>query len=338
MDRLVIGLRGANFRARARLCAIPDMDCSRCGNICSTPPRQELPLSTGFPGPDAERAFGRERRRQALARVAARFRAQADDATLPFDPVIDALGRRGERDLGVMTIPVGAIVGTVDRRPDTFDRSFRPRSPALRQRWERIAAARRRGEPMPPIDVFRVGDIYFVRDGHHRVSVARALGDTTIEARVREVSTAVGATPELTFGDLSLKRHERLFQERVPLPPELRERIALFDEWRFARLGDLVEAWGFRASHVRGRLLSREETALEWFREDYEPVVADVHEAGLGGGGTDAEQYLRIAMLRYLVLHTQEPTDALVERLLGEDRPTAADQDTMVHQIRKELG
>jgi hypothetical protein len=296
-------------------------------------------VSTGFPGADAERAFARERRRQAIARIAARLRAAPDDvsSTLPFEPVVDALGRRGERDVGVTTIPIGAIVGTVDRRPDSFDRSFRPRSPALRQRWERIAAARRRGEPMPPIDVFRVGDIYFVRDGHHRVSVARALGDTTIEARVREVSTAVGATPELTVGDLSVKRHERLFFERVPLPPELRERIALFDEWRFARLADLVEAWGFRASHARGRLLSREETALGWFREDYEPVVEDVHEAGLGGGGTDAEQYMRIAMLRYLVLHTQEATDALVERLLGDDRPTAADQDTMVHQIRKEL-
>jgi hypothetical protein len=259
-------------------------------------------------------------------------------ATLPFEPVVDALGRRGEQDLGVQTIPVGAVVGTVDRRPDSFDRSFRPRSPALRQRWERIAAARRRGEPMPPIDVFRVGEIYFVRDGHHRVSVARAFGDTTIEARVREVHTAVGATAALRMRELSLKHHERLFFERVPLAAPLRERIALFDEWRFARLADLVEAWGFRAAHARGRLMSRQETAAEWFREDYEPVVAALHEAGLGGGGTDAEQYLRIATLRYLVLHTQAGTEDLIERLLGADRATGAEEDTMVHQIRKELG
>jgi hypothetical protein len=191
---------------------------------------------------------------------------------------------------------------------------------------------------MPPIDVFRVGDIYFVRDGHHRVSVARAFGDTSIEARVREVSTAVGATPELRIRDLSLKRHERLFWERVPLPPALRERIALFDEWRFAQLANLVESWGLQASLARGRLLSREEIAMDWFRSDYEPVVAAVHEAGLGEGGTDTEQYLRIAILRYLVLGTHEASDDLIERLLGEDRPTGADQDTMVHRIRKELG
>src|SRR3954447_20321337 len=164
-------------------------------------------MSSGFPEADAETDFTRSRRRQALARIAARLRSEPDDVStaLPFEPVVSALGRRGESDLGVMTIPIGSVVGTVDRRPDSFDRSFRPRSPELRERWERIAAARRRGEPMPPIDVFRVGEIYFVRDGHHRVSVARAMGDTTIEARVREVETAVAATPELRLRDLPLK-------------------------------------------------------------------------------------------------------------------------------------
>src|SRR3954469_20542803 len=104
-------------------------------------------MSTGFPRSDAEGDFARQRRRQALARIAARLRSEPDDvsSTLPFDPVVSALGRRGERDLGVMTIPIGSIVGTVDRRPETFDRSFRPRSPEVRARWERIAAARPRG-------------------------------------------------------------------------------------------------------------------------------------------------------------------------------------------------
>jgi hypothetical protein len=296
-------------------------------------------VSTGFPSSDAERDFARERRRQAVSRLAARLRAERNDSSsaLPFDPVVDALGRRGERDLGVMTIPIGAIVGTVDRRPDSFDRSFRPSSPALRQRWERIAAARRRGEPMPPIDVYRVGQIYFVRDGHHRVSVARALGDTTIEARVREVDTDVAATPQLRLRDLPLKRHERLFFERVPLPPQARQRIVLSDEWRYAQLADVVEAWGFRASQAADRLLSREETAARWLAEDFEPIVEALHDAHVAARGTDAEQYLRIATLRYLLLHTHEGTDELLERLLADDPPYGSDEDTMVHRIRREL-
>jgi hypothetical protein len=296
-------------------------------------------MSDPFARAGASRDFTRQRRREALARIAARLRSNPDvlASTLPFDQVVNALGRRGERDLGVMTIPIGSVVGTVDRRPDSFDRSFRPRSPQLRERWERIAAARRRGEPMPPIDVYRVGDLHFVIDGHHRVSVARAFGEATIDARVREVSTALRADADLTTGDLPLKQHERMFHERAPLPSALRSRIELTDEWRYARLADLVEAWGFRASHARGRLLSRPEAALAWFREEYEPVVDALKESGMGGPGMEAERYLRIAMLRYLLLHTHDWSDEVIDQLLDAmQRPGVAD-DTLVHQILEEM-
>jgi hypothetical protein len=289
---------------------------------------------------DAGRDFTRQRRREALARIAARLRSVPGSAesTLPFDQVVNALGRRGERDLGVRTIPIGSVVGTVDRRPDSFDRAFRPRSPELRARWERIAAARRRGEPLPPIDVYRVGDLYFVIDGHHRVSVARAFGDPTIDAHVREVTTAVPAEGDLTARELPLKRHERMFHERVPLPGPLRDRIELSDEWRYALLADFVEAWAFRASHARGRLLSRAEAALAWFRDEYEPVVEALRDSNLGGPGTDVERYLRVAMLRYLLLHTHEWTDEMIGRLVHEMRdPGAAADDTLVHQIIREM-
>src|SRR3712207_1295747 len=146
-------------------------------------------------GFEAGGVFDRERRRHALARIAARLRQEPDDVDemLPFDEVIAALGTRAQRDLGVQTIPLDAIVGTVDRTRGEFDRAFRPVSKRLRGRWQGVAAARRRGDVLPPIEVYKVGDMYFVEDGHHRVSVARAMGDDTIEARVRDVRTAVGA-------------------------------------------------------------------------------------------------------------------------------------------------
>jgi hypothetical protein len=256
---------------------------------------------------------------------------------LPFEEVVEALGRRGEHDLGVQPIPLESIVGTVGRRRGEFDRAFRPSSEGQRSRWESIAAARRRGESMPPIDVFRIGELHFVEDGHHRVSVARAMGDTTIDARVREIETALGAGRELRVRDLPVKHHERVFFERVPLPPAARARINLSDEWRWARLAALIEAWGFRASHARGRLLSRDEMARAWFEEEYEPVARSLDEAQMGGPGTETERYLRIAMLRYLLLYTDEWSDDVVERLVGEVRRPAADADTMVHQILKEM-
>lgn len=298
-------------------------------------------MGTGFPQEDAKSAFARERRRRALARIAARLRHEPDDVSsmLPFEEVVTALGRRTEHDLGVQTIPLDSIVGSVDRRVGEFDRAFRPVSPQLRGRWERIAAARRRGEPMPPIDVYRIGELHFVRDGHHRVSVARALGDETIDANVRDVETALGAERELRLRDLPLKQHERMFHERVPLPPEARARIQLSDEWRYAQLASLVEAWGFRASHAREHLLSREDMARAWFTEEYEPVVAVLREMDAGGAGTETERYLRVATLRFLLLHTHDWSDDVTESLLGH-APRAApgiEDDTLVHQILKEM-
>ena len=297
-------------------------------------------MSTGLPREDAKIAFDRERRRRLLSRLAARLRFEPDDVShmLPFDEVVAALGATSRVDLGEQVIPLDSIVGTVDRRRGEFDRDFRP-APATRGRWERIAEARKRGESMPPIDVYRIGDLHFVRDGHHRVSVARAMGDKDINARVTEVRTKLGADRALTLRDLPLKRHERVFHERVPLPREMADRIQLSDEWRYAQLANLVEAWGYRVCLERGQLFSRREVARMWFCEEYEPLVEVLREAGLGGGGTETERYLRIAMLRFLLLQTFDWTEEIAERLNSEVKSpsSGADADTMTHQILKEL-
>jgi hypothetical protein len=105
----------------------------------------------------AEAGFDRERRRRALSSIAARLRSEPDDVSvmLPFEEVVAALGRRAESDLGLQKIPLDTIVGTVDRRVSSFDRTFRPVSEESRGRWERVAAARRQGLELPPIDVYR---------------------------------------------------------------------------------------------------------------------------------------------------------------------------------------
>ena len=247
---------------------------------------------TGLPQQDAEHDFALARRKRALSKIVARLRFEPDDVStmLPFEEVVAALGRRGERDPGLHSIPRESLVGTVARRRGEFDRNFKPASKGVRGRWQAIATARRRGQAMPPIDVYRIGELHFVEDGHHRVSVARALGDAEIDAHVREVQTKLGAGRGLTLRDLPVKRHERVFFERVPLPPAARARIQLSDEWRYAQLATVAESWGFRASHARGRLLSRREMADGWFDEDFEPVVELVQEEDLGGAGTDAER------------------------------------------------
>ena len=94
---------------------------------------------------------------------------------------------------------------------------------------------------------------------------------------------------------------------------------------------------GFRVSHAREHLMSREEMALAWFKDEYEPIVRVLNEGGLAGSGTETERYLRVAMLRYLLLTTHDWDDDVIRRLLGEPGKPGLEEDTMVHEILKEI-
>jgi hypothetical protein len=276
-----------------------------------------MPRDTGFPSTDAQFDYSRARRRQVLSKLAHRLRGQPSDVDviLPFDEVIEALGRKSERSLGLQSIALDSIVGTVGRTRD-FDRSFRPRSNRTRTRWERIANEQRRGKDMPPISVYRIGDVHFVRDGHHRVSVARALGLSHIDAYVTEVQTAIPIEEGLRLSQLPMKSHERLFFERVPLPLDARDEVRLSDPWKYAELAEGVEAWGFRAMQGRGEFLDRPAIARDWLEDEYRPVVAMLRESDLiGPKDLPADVYMRVAGERYRLLRTHEWSEEIIDRL-----------------------
>jgi hypothetical protein len=146
---------------------------------------------TGFPRADVENDFLRARRRQFLTALAHHLRRRRGDGDrlVQMDDVVGALGWRGQRQLGLQTVCLETIIGTAGSRRD-FDRRFRPTSARVRSRWERLALAIRRGEAVPPIEVYRVGRQHFVVDGHHRVSIAAATRQHEIDAYVTEVLTA----------------------------------------------------------------------------------------------------------------------------------------------------
>jgi hypothetical protein len=277
------------------------------------------PRSTGLSGLDAQHDFVRARRGATIARLIARLRGEPDDVgvVLPYEEVIEALGFVSEHSTGLHVVPLDAIVGSVDRTRD-YDRRFRPTSGRSRGRWEQIAAAARRGESFPPVDLVRVGELYFVRDGHHRVSVALALGRADIDAYVTRVVTRVDADRAMTLSDLPFKSHERVFFERVPLPGEARSEIQLSDPWDFAVLAEAVEAWGFRASQSRGDALRRRETAQLWLEIEYRPAVALLRELDLIGDRTPTEAYMRIAAERYRLLRTRDWNEEVLRQVVDE--------------------
>jgi hypothetical protein len=145
-------------------------------------------LLTGSAPIDAQRAFQRmrrERRRAALSRRLGR-RPGACDRLAVVD--LRTAGASGGAVPGVRTIPLDAICGTLEpSRAGLFDSAFRP-APQARSRWERVWMADQRGAALPPIDVVAVGSGYALRDGHHRVSVARSRGALSIDAVVQRAA------------------------------------------------------------------------------------------------------------------------------------------------------
>src|SRR4051812_27763920 len=132
---------------------------------------------TGAGHIDAERAFLRASRARRRAAVVRRLRRKpAENGQLAVHDERTLPGSRPLPRQGIREIPLSAICGTLEpSKANLFDGGFRPAARA-RQRWQRLWLAEHRGAPLPPISVIAIGDAYAIRDGHHRVSVARARG------------------------------------------------------------------------------------------------------------------------------------------------------------------
>ncbi len=122
--------------------------------------------------------------------------ARKPNRLLAFDDVTKRKKLLGQRSLGLMTVAIERIVGSVGRADD-FDGSFLPRSEHTQERWTRIDRAWRAGEYLPPIELYKVGESYFVVDGNHRVSVAHVQGQDYIDAEVTEIDLSATVTSEI---------------------------------------------------------------------------------------------------------------------------------------------
>jgi hypothetical protein len=130
---------------------------------------------------DFDRAVSKGRWRQFISRLTRR-----SDELLSYGDVRKQHSIKGQHDLGVRIVPIDRIVGSMGRCRD-FDRAFYPRQTASNSRWMGIARASYRNVALPLVELYKVGDSYFVQDGHHRISVARARGQDFIDAHVIEV-------------------------------------------------------------------------------------------------------------------------------------------------------
>lgn len=208
-----------------------------------------------------------------------------------LEDVLAALGEDGVMGRRQADVSLDSVVGTVSRQYD-FDADFRPHNTATRDRWLRLEEAMRTGAAVPPVDLVQLGELYFVSDGHHRVSVAKSMGMVAIPARVVRVCTIAYAMCCIRMAHLLHKAAEREFLERVPLPVEVRPDLWLDEPADWARLADAAEAWGFRQSLTGMPVPNRQELAERWWVEEVAPTVCRLRDEPDRSERYDVQLYL----------------------------------------------
>ncbi len=244
-----------------------------------------------------------------------------------LEPLLAAAGAEGRSFAGVREIPLDRIVGSAAPESKTadFDPAFLPVSRRLRDRWTRIYQAMVEGDELPPIDVYKVGDYYYVIDGHHRVSVARNIGRDTINARVVEVRTRAPLEPGVDADGLLRAAEYAAFLQTTQLHrtrPEARlecSRLGRYDEILNHILGH-----GYFLGLEQSRSVPLTEAAASWFDRVYRPIAEAIRTHNVLEqlpGWTEADVYVEITRRWLQLSRVGEPSgpDPAVEAVLREN-------------------
>ncbi|MEJ2599941.1 MAG: universal stress protein [Anaerolineales bacterium] len=224
--------------------------------------------------------FHKARSRAALEEILARLTGEST-RLLSFDEVRRKLKVKGSYERGLHDIPLHAIVGSVGRYND-FTRNFLPKQADDESRWARVKVAASGLAGLDPIKVYQIGDTYFVKDGNHRVSVARQLGATHIQAYVTEVRTRVPLTPDVTPDDLILKAEYAEFLEKTRLD-ELcpNSDLSVTVPGQYPILLEHIEVHRHFMGPDFQRDIPYEKAVTHWYDKIYSPIVQIIRERGI---------------------------------------------------------
>jgi hypothetical protein len=253
--------------------------------------------------------FARVRSRAFLKDVLTLFSGRWN-SLLSYDQVKEKLRIGGPIYRGVRTVEVAKIVGSVNRYRD-FDRAFLPASNRLAPRWQRVDRAFYEDVNLPPVVLYKVGEVYFVVDGHHRVSVAREQGQEFIEAEVRECRVKVPVGPDLQPEDLEILGAKVEFLERTRLDrirPDARIELTVPDG--FSRMLEHIAVHRYFMGLEERRDIPEEEAVAHWYDTVYLPIITVIRERGIleeFPGRTEGDLYLWVLdRQRFLHDHGQE--------------------------------
>ncbi len=217
-----------------------------------------------------------------LEEVLARLQGKSN-VLLSFEEVSEKLKLQARSERGVQSIPLEAIVGSVGRYTD-FTRTFLPRNASDKERWARVKLMLDdiHSNGFPPIDVYKVSDVYFVLDGNHRVSVARQEGWKTIEANVIEIKSSVPLTPDTSPDELIIKAEYAEFLAETGIA-EKRPNVDLSVTvpGQYQKLIEQIHLHRYYARVDKDLDLSFDETVLDWYDSIYIPLAETIRDRGL---------------------------------------------------------
>lgn len=193
---------------------------------------------------------------------------------LSFEDIRARLRLREESYRGLQDVPLDQIVGSVGRYRD-FTANFLPRSAKMQERWSRVYAQASSMTGLPPVELYKIGDTYFVRDGNHRVSVAQQMGSKTIQAHVTELPTSIELRPGMTEAEIGSATAYAAFLEEAGLVRSRvhHQSVLLSEDSRYADLLGHIYLHQALLQQMEKRDIPFEEAAANWYDNVYRPAV-----------------------------------------------------------------
>ena len=225
--------------------------------------------------------FQSARQKGAVQEILARVTGKSTQL-LSYEEVAEKLRLRARMERGIQHIPLDAIVGSVGRNTE-FTRTFLPRRAGDQQRWANVKAAFMDMDAnMPPIEVYKVGEVYFVVDGNHRVSIARQEKFKMIEARVIEFNTEINLTPDVQPDDLIIKAEHAQFLDETRIH-ELRPNVDLTvtTPGQYEKMLQEICVQELLLEQEQKEQVDFQDAAVNWYDTMYIPLAEAIRDRGL---------------------------------------------------------
>lgn len=244
--------------------------------------------------------FSQARRQALKERLSARLTGR-DAHLLPFDAIRAQLKQKNPLYQGIQEVPLSQIAGSVGRYSE-FTRQFLPLHNSFRDRWVRIETLALSHEGWPPVELYRIGDVYFVKDGNHRVAVARQLNLNSIEAAVWAFPVEVELGPHDRLDEVLIRFGERSFLQLTRLDELVPDHgIRFTTPGRYTELLAQIEDLQKKLELIDGEPISYEEAVVAWHELIYLPTVQILTEASLlqeFPGRTEADLFVWLSLMR----------------------------------------